>query len=922
MVSHYRCQNEQRLQAARYQPGVDGQYLNGIDYLEVATEQNTIRVHLLHELSSTQVFTPDNIQILRLSASESSLVPCLDGIVLNSLNGNREVIPVSAVSSSGQCITIKLQSESDRASLCLLRLVQSALELRYFGKVSPAEQPPPLGFDPQLSRILFSLRPEGSSEVDCEPLILAAAKTTALPIIDYLAKDYASFRRLMLDRLTLTMPEWRERSPADIGIMLVELLAYKADHLSYYQDAIATEAYLGTARKRVSVRRHARLLDYFLYEGCNARAWVTVRVTAPTTSQDFNPKTDGILLSGPSPTLNRAGTQMLTQVQGLLPLINLNMLRDRDRLRIQDAIRNAEVQVFETVEDVTLYEPCNEICFYTWGQEENTLPAGSTRATLKDTGGKLQQCLSSRMVLILEEYRHPDTGNQSAADPTHRHAVRLMNVTPREDPLIAEAGNPKQKQRVVEIEWFAEDALPFDLCLSKRINGKLYPDMSVIRGNVVLVDHGQTYPDQFAIAHQSIQPLEIQKSEVNRNPDFLDETKLNQVTQRDRYRPYLKHGPLTQQQYILNQNGKWILIDRTKPARAVFEWQTRDVYSGIAAKEYKAQEATRTNLDQKLREVRPCISLKEYNAQESVWRYEPDLLNSERFARNFVVETEDDGRAYLRFGDNQLGKRPEVGTYFKVTYRVGNGSVGNVGAEAIAHIVTNTDRIQSVRNPLPAQGGSEPESLDQVRLYAPHAFRVQQRAVTEADYAEIAQRHPEVQRAIANRRWTGSWYTIFLTIDRQGGRPLDETFKKELSRFLERFRMAGHDLKIEEPRFVPLHLAMKVIVSPGYFRNSVKQALLEAFSNRVLANGQSGFFAPDRLTFGQTIYLSQTIKTAVQVEGVLSVEVNRFQRWGKPSQGELKTGQIAFDVLEIAQLNNDPANPNQGQIEFEMEGGL
>src|SRR4029077_7562637 len=84
----------------------------------------------------------------------------------------------------------------------------------------------------------------------------------AAPEIDYLAKDYASFRQLMLDRISVLSPQWKERNPADIGIALVELLAYAGDYLSYRQDAVATEAYLGTARRRVSVRRHARLVDY------------------------------------------------------------------------------------------------------------------------------------------------------------------------------------------------------------------------------------------------------------------------------------------------------------------------------------------------------------------------------------------------------------------------------------------------------------------------------------------------------------------------------------------------------------------------------------------------------------------------------------------------------------------------------------
>ena len=70
------------------------------------------------------------------------------------------------------------------------------------------------------------------------------------------------------------MPDWTERSPADLQITLVELLAYLGDNLSYYQDSVATEAYLGTARRRTSVRRHARLVDYIAHEGANARAWL------------------------------------------------------------------------------------------------------------------------------------------------------------------------------------------------------------------------------------------------------------------------------------------------------------------------------------------------------------------------------------------------------------------------------------------------------------------------------------------------------------------------------------------------------------------------------------------------------------------------------------------------------------------------
>jgi len=90
----------------------------------------------------------------------------------------------------------------------------------------------------------------------------------------YLARDYASFRQMLLDRITANLPEWAERHEADLGVALVEALAYAGDRLSYLQDVVATEAYLETAHSRGSVARHVRLVDYRLHDGCNARTWL------------------------------------------------------------------------------------------------------------------------------------------------------------------------------------------------------------------------------------------------------------------------------------------------------------------------------------------------------------------------------------------------------------------------------------------------------------------------------------------------------------------------------------------------------------------------------------------------------------------------------------------------------------------------
>ena len=220
-----------------------------------------------------------------------------------------------------------------------------------------------------------------------------------------------------------------------------------------------------------------------------------------------------------------------------------------------------------------------------------------------------------------------------------------------------------------------------------------------------------------------------------------------------------------------------------------------------------------------------------------------------------------------------------------------------------------------------AQGGEDPEDMERVRLYAPEAFRIQERAVTESDFAEVAERDPRIQKAVATIRWTGSWHTVYISIDRKDGLPVDEEFKQEMLDYLNQYRMAGYDLEITEPIYVPLDIAMGVCVKPGFFRSNVKRCLMETFSRFDLPRGR-GFFHPDNFSFGEKIYLSQIYQAAMGVLGVASVTVTRFQRWGRASNKEKENGVIEIARLEIPRLDNDLNFPENGRLDLVLEGGL
>ncbi|WP_217995907.1 hypothetical protein, partial [Kribbia dieselivorans] len=252
----------------------------------------------------------------------------------------------------------------------------------------PGTSAPPADVDPLLAEVEFSFKVECPSDFDCAPVDDCPPEPHTAPAIDYLAKDYQGFRRLMLERMALLAPEWTERNPADDGVALVEMLAYVADELSYRQDAVTTEAYLGTARSRVSLRRHARLVDYRIGEGCSARAWVQVRVDSA-----------GIVLP--------AGTRLITRVPGLEPRIVPDSPADRTS-------REARPTVFETSAAATLDVDLNDLRFYTWGELGCCLPRGATAATLRGH----HPTLHPGDVLVLGEQVSPTTRRAEDADPS------------------------------------------------------------------------------------------------------------------------------------------------------------------------------------------------------------------------------------------------------------------------------------------------------------------------------------------------------------------------------------------------------------------------------------------------------------------------------------------------------------------------
>jgi hypothetical protein len=764
-------------------------------------------------------------------------------------------------------------------------------------------------------------------------------------------------------------------------VALVELLAYAGDELSYYQDAVASESYLETAMQRISVRRHARLVDYSMHEGCNSRSWIFIEII-DSSSSDKNVGEDqesDICLSIPLEKIffvsGYMGTNFL--LEGMIQEEDLKKLPSDSYkvfrpVTLTDDLRQINwgtrddgcMDPFGSAKDgiLVLRGAHNKIRFYTWGEKECCIPAGSTGATLWDEGRKL--ALKKGDVLIFEEVIGPKTGNPDDADKFKRHAVRLTATELAEDKALDHS--------IVKIQWGQEDALPFSLCISSVVKEKwtektekektekseceLIENISVARGNVVLVDYGDivkedlasvTFKDQDQSCEEEGLPSEI----FNMPSLVLPRLKKAPLTF---YQP-LKLEPDTSAAAMIVQDPRmalpWIRVGGRRILRRelaeVCRYCQQEHWDWALAPLSEREERVFSEMS---KYSDGCMCSRDFKASDicsyTRWRPRADLLASHSLDRDFVVELDNFGIGHLRFGDGNLGRMPEAGTELHAFYRIGNGMAGNVGQDTIRGLVISGTTLSGLkllpRNPLPASGGIDPEKLGDAKLRAPYAFRKDlKRAITAEDYSELAEKHPAVQKAATAIRWTGSWYEVSVAIDPKGRVKADESLLEEIYGHLLPYCRMGHELKVRSANYVPLYLEMLICVHPDYIKGHLRRDLIDLLSNRVLEDGRLGFFHPDNLTFGQSIRVSRIISAAQAVDGVASVSILRMHRLEfkdldtentdienqdanalpKDWDEAILTGELKLGPMEIARLDNDPSFPENGQMLLKLEGG-
>lgn len=809
--------------------------LNGIDFVEIASpDQKTLKVHFLNQVSLL-----GTVNGAKISGGEA-----IKTVEVNTIN---ELTDWSTDAEGQPLLTLTVKQSGD-FSFYTLQLTSPSL-------------------DPFYDHTVFSFKALCPSDLDCESkptVCLPLADNT--PPIDYLAKDFLSFRKALSDFSSLRYPEWKERSEADFGMMFMEALCSLADDLSYTQDRIAAEASLATASQRRSIVRHARLVDYEPRPATAARTMlqfdvnvgvgslpVGLVVTAQGAAGEIIPFETGTGLVDP-----QTGKLKVDPNTGLPILYPVNSRWNRHN-RIEPT------------------KPYEGIKPYYWDNSQRCLRAGATDLWVENVDSQSfefpdEDYLRTHEFLLLIETA------TNLGDPPIREWIRLVKTEPDNDRLF--------NVSLTHLFWRSEDALKFEHDLTVNEKGEL---RTILVGNIVPATQGRRYTEAFQIPKEKDSssliprpiPLALVRTGANSTPDYL----------------------IPQYLYTL-RNGAIAWLGQDDPDTAPLPEILLSLGSGQAWIWYR-----------KLLDAKPF---------ENAFTVDP--VSFRRIASNsdrtVMFDYDSDVGDTIRFGDGTFGELPNPEDVFQVTYRVGGGAIGNVAAETITSVDRTFTDVIRVTNPFPATGGADAEPAERVRRLAPQAFRTKQfRAVRAEDYQTAVKSLPWLQRAGTVFRWTGSWLTVFTTPDPLGSEVLTVEQHTELINLLNRYRLAGYESYVPSPRYVSLDLKIQVCARPDAFRGNVEADLLVVLSAAKFDDGRVGFFQPDRWSFGQSLERSAMETAIQQAYGVAGVVSILYRQRGVTLAYQPLPEVFAIPIDAILRMNNDKSQPEKGSLNIIVEGG-
>ncbi|MCD4725854.1 MAG: hypothetical protein K8R63_13535 [Bacteroidales bacterium] len=723
---------------------------------------------------------------------------------------------------------------------------------------------------------------------------------------------FPDFRRAMLaginDKLALFY--WHPKDQDDLGVMLLEMWAYICDSLSFYDEIIAHESYLRTARRRPSLRKLVALLGYlpkpavgasvFLSAFADGRQEVELPEGTAFRSGAFEDEPPQVFeleqstiihpftnnwpvqpiypekIAENNPSFLLIEPQIELEEGSIVFIENTNKKKQNQALPVQSIETytgkdnesytkiNFESQLNLTTKtqlsNLKLYTPTQSVSLWTLGSDHLSVSTNKKHLVLDalyhdiKPGDHVIVALNNEyrwfLITNVEDVLRPASSENSIVINNVEYEIAGIEVPVTEITLDAGLNNANRPSSTDEWSNSDRDSIVAYYGMVKA--GKVVdePNATLSNTDELLLDGTVEEPIDSFIPGAFI--LEDKNQEAVKISGSLDYDTKEILYSGDNwddslYTPVEAYGNIIEASRGETVNGEILGNGDASIANQTFKLKKKPLTYFLSSNTNNSQGVANT------------VSIYVDNI---LWQEVEFFYGKTENDTVYIVRQDDDGETFITFGDGIRGKRLPSGiSNIVANYRYGAGSA-SPPAGSITQVAKPVKGLKSIKNHIAASGGADADEESEIREHGPDSVLIMNRAVSIKDMEAVVLSVPGLRNAQVEWRWHGDKQNTMVHVYYVGEAGIESSISEML-----------HDLSdpttlfnVELAEGSEADLAIDVKISQDYDENSVLEEIQDQ-----LFNTTTGILIPENVSIGGPLFRSSIFKSIHEVQGVLSV---------------------------------------------------
>jgi hypothetical protein len=732
------------------------------------------------------------------------------------------------------------------------------------------------------------------------PLLIDAGLST----IPRQIATFAEFRHAMLAELPSkpALVGWRARGDQDLGVMLVEMWSYVCDAVSFYDETIAHEAYLRTARLTPSVRKLVAVLGYRPRPAVAARARLAVKAegrqpivlparTAFRSSafgasppQVFeldadtrvHPLLNGWSVAAERPASIPAGLAAVLLAQStarvkpddslllvsgsatpqLFTAMSVETVTGSDGVRYRKVALDRPLPAAVLLASARLLRPNGSSAL--WSNASDTSYGLAKNVDWLFLAGVVPQIRSGSQIIARGPYGRAafkvllvtQASRQLAPGSTITHGT-APNATVVTTPAV----KVPVTLLVLDDNWpdfmgfnAGQITIEYDLqeagAITAEIPSRIQPGTSLRLLPPVEAPPDGSQPGRFLVSDADATGMEI-----GGGVDFATRTlSLAQGT--------VLAGPLDPPA-IVQANVADVSRGETVPNEVLGLGD-----GSIPNQTFKLKKQPLTYLTTPTgADPSGVTNTLHVRVRDIEWAEVPSFFDIPADATVYIVRQNDAEESSVVFGDGIRGARLPSGALVVASYRYGAGAA-SPPAGGITQLAKPVKGVTSITSPLPASGGADAQPASQVRSYAPRSALLFGRAVSIRDMEALAAGQAGVRAVHAEWAWDGQMQLPAIFLWYIGS----EGIAAAVAASLRGATAPSTPIQAQRATPVPATLVVDLV----FDRRHQGSVVRDAVAKRLTADG-TGLLSADRIGIGTPLYRSRILAEVLAVDGVTGV---------------------------------------------------